>query len=151
MEVFQGHDGSQVVILQDKPFNALIEEYRLTLDKEPWYLDDAAQDIYRTTGLGYYPNGVTINRTIYVRARYKGDWELIAHEYGHILGHEHTHVLEPTLMNPIHQMRLSDPHNLKELAEQNYPELFRKYVLPSEASRNMVIAGMIAVLALAWY
>ena len=54
-------------------------------------------------------------------------------------------------MNPIHQMRLSDPHNLKELAEQNYPELFRKYVLPSEASRNMVIAGMIAVLALAWY
>ena len=39
MEVFQGHDGSQVVVLQDKPFNALIEEYRLTLDKEPWYLD----------------------------------------------------------------------------------------------------------------
>lgn len=150
MEQYMGKDGSRVVILSDDDFNNLVEKYRMTLDEEPWYLEEDAQAVYRTTGLGYYPNGVTIGDTIYIRYRFRGDWELIAHEYGHILGHDHTNPTIPTMMNPIHQMRVTDPHNLKQRAKENYPELFRKHVSRVEASRNMAIGGIAAAFAYAW-
>lgn len=150
IETFTGRDGTRLLYLSDADFNAQVEYFLRDTPKEEWprYLHDTPQKIFKMTGIGYYPNGMALNETIYIRWKWRGDRELLAHEYGHILGLDH--VSGPSIMNAVSQMRFTDPHNLEEKAEANFPEAWRKHIVPSETYRNIAMGGLVLMATWAW-
>ena len=145
-EQFVGKDGTRLYLVSDSVFNKMIADYLREVPREQWpkYLQDNKQTLFKWTGIGYYPNGLaTPDNRIYIRYKYRGDAELIAHEYGHILGLDHTD--NASIMNAVSHMRFSDPHNLEEKAKENYPELWQKYVVPRETYQNIVVGGLAAM------
>ena len=148
MEEFTGKDGTKLFLVSDEAFNQKVDTYLAEIPKEEWpeYLQDRNQTIFKWTGIGYFPNGMaTPDGQIFIRYKYRGDSELIAHEYGHILGLDHTE--NASIMNAVSHKRFFAPHSLELRAENNFPELWRKYVVPHETYQNTVVGGL-AVLAL---
>jgi hypothetical protein len=146
MEQFIGKDGTKLFLVSDAEFNDLLEDYLSSVPESEWpkYLRDQKQTIFKLTGLGYFPNGMTTpDNLIYIRYKYRGDTELLAHEYGHVLGLDHTE--KASIMNAVTHMRFFDPHDLERKAEANFPELWRKYVVPREAYQNIVVSGIAAM------
>tara|TARA_Y100000310_G_C20663261_1_gene805992 strand:- start:2015 stop:2497 length:483 start_codon:yes stop_codon:yes gene_type:complete len=148
IDTSRGKDGVLIVLLDDTDFNHLVKRVIKRYEIREWYLEKHWRAVHRNTGIGYYPNGIAIDDTIYVRWKYRGDDELIAHEYGHTLGLGHTPDFVPSVMNPINSMRFLDPHKLRQKAKENFPTHYRKYVSPTEAYQNIVIGG--TVLAALW-
>ena len=151
VEEYTGKDGTPLIYLSDAEFNKEVEMYLEQVPQSEWprYLQKDAQYMYRLTGIGYYPNGMaTAEGTIYLRWRARGDADLLAHEYGHILGHDH--VEGPSTMNAVSQMRFTDPLDLKEKAKQNFPEAWRNHIVPHEAYRNTLVGGLGLMAAWAW-
>ena len=150
VETYTGKDGTLLIYVNDAEFNDLVLEYLRTVPKDQWpsYLQDSAQNMFRLTGIGYYPNGMATDGKIYIRWKCRGDAELLAHEYGHILGHDHTDSL--SIMNAVTQLRFSDPHDLEQKAKDNFPEPWRKHIQPHEAYRRMVIGGLTLSAVWAW-
>ena len=147
-----GKDGTPVKYLSDADFNKEVEMYLQQVPQSEWprYLQKDAQYMYRLTGIGYYPNGMaTSDGIIYLRWRARGDADLLAHEYGHILGHDHVDGM--STMNAVSQMRLADPLNLKGKAMENFPEIWRKHIHPHEAYRHTLIGGLGLMTAWAWF
>ena len=148
MDRYIGKDGTQLFLVSDKEFNTRVANYLRELPKEQWphYLQPDAQKTYKLTGIGYFPNGMaTEDNKIYIRYKYRGDAELIAHEYGHILGHDHTP--NYSIMNAVSQKRVFDPLNLEEKAKANFPELWRNHIIPRETYHNIVVGGLAAMTA----
>lgn len=150
IETHTGVDGTRLLYLSDADFNAKVEDFLRDTPKEEWprYLQDGPQKIFQLTGLGYYPNGMAHNGVIYLRWKWRGDRELLAHEYGHILGLDH--VPGPSIMNAVSQMRFTDPHNLEQKAQENFPEPWRKHIHPREAYRRMATGSLALMAAWAW-
>lgn len=137
----EGKDGTVIVVLDDSDFNHLVDRVIKRYEVREWYLEDHWKTIRKRTGLGYFPNGIAMDGVIYIRWKYRGDSDLIAHEYGHILGHGHTKDYALSLMNPVNSMRVFDPHNLREKSKANFPDYYRKHVSQTEAYQNTVIGA----------
>lgn len=149
---YVGKDGTPVFYLSDEDFNQKLHGFLDGLPKEQWprYMQDDALYMYRMTGIGYYPNGMaTADGEIYIRYRARGDPELLAHEYGHVLGLGHTDSL--TTMNAVGHKRFGDPHNLLPKTKANFPEIWRKHIHPHEAYRHTLIGGLGLMTAWAWF
>ena len=69
VETYTGKDGTLLIYLDDAEFNNLILEYLRNVPKDQWpsYLQDSAQNMFRMTGIGYYPNGMATDGKIYIR------------------------------------------------------------------------------------
>jgi hypothetical protein len=147
-DIVVGRDGTTIVLLEKNDFNHLVEHIIKRYQVREWYLEDRWRTIQKKTGFGYYPNGIAIDDTIYIRWKYRGDGDLIAHEYGHILGHGHTADYSLTMMNPVNTMRVFDPNDLRKKAQDNFPEYYGKYVSQTEAYQNAVIGA--TLLAVIW-
>ena len=148
VETFTGKDGTVLTYLDDAGFNNLVLEYLRSIPKAQWpsYMQDSAQKMFQMTGIGYYPNGMATDGNVVLRWKWRGDAELLAHEYGHILGHDHTDSL--SIMNAVSQKRFADPHDLEQKAMDNFPDAWRKHIQPHEAYRRMVTGGL--VLSAVW-
>ncbi|MBU02921.1 MAG: hypothetical protein CME55_06465 [Halieaceae bacterium] len=116
-----GVDGTQIAILSSKDWADLVNVVAASGPVE-WYMTPAAKALYNHTGKGYFPQGVTIGKTIVVHEKSKGNLDLLAHEYGHALGLQHTNNLSPDVMNPVNWMRVGDKHNLRQRFKQNFPD-----------------------------
>jgi len=150
IETHTGKDGTRLLYLSDEHFNQLIKEHLQHVPKNQWprYLQEGPQKIFKATGIGYYPNGMAKDGTIYIRWKWRGDAELLAHEYGHILGLDHVEGF--STMNALSQMRITDPHGLSEKAEANFPNPWRKHIHPLEAYRNTVMGGIALMAVWTW-
>ena len=144
-DIVTGKDGTTIVLLEKGDFNHLVEKVIKRYQVREWYLEDRWRKVQQKTGFGYYPNGIAIDDTIYIRWKYRGDGDLIAHEYGHILGQGHTADYTLTMMNPVNTLRVFDPHNLRVKSQENFPEYYGKYVSQTEAYQNVVIGATLLV------
>jgi hypothetical protein len=140
-----GQDGSTIILLDRQDFNHLVERVIKRYEIREWYLDQHWRKVRRNTGLGYYPNGIAIEDTIFLRWKYRGDADLLTHEYGHVLGYGHTEDYTLTIMNPVNPMRVFDPHNLRDKTKANFPDYYRKHVSQTEAYQNTVIGATLLI------
>ena len=148
---FTGKDGTPLTLLSDSDFNRAVNDYLKTIPREQWprYLRKDNQKMFKMTGIGYFPNGLTNqDGHIFIRYKYRGDAELIAHEYGHVLGYDHKE--GPYMMNAVAQMRMFDPHSLIERTKANFPDYWQKHVIPREAYHNTLIGAAAVASVWAW-
>jgi len=136
-----GVDGTQIATLSTKDWVDFVNTVAAEGPVE-WYMAPAAKTLYNATGKGYFPQGVTTGRTITVHEESKGNLDLLAHEYGHALGLQHTSSVHPDVMNPVAWMRLNDKHNLRAKFKQNFPD----YTFIAASPSPMVALGLIGVL-----
>ena len=152
-----GKDGTIIASLNHKDWGNFINNMLEETPGIEWYNTTFMQHIYNATGVGYYPNGITLNysisghagHTIVVLITEKKDLLLLAHEYGHVLGYEHTKATEIEVMNPVANMRHYDKHGLVEKFQGNFPEYYDRYILPTQIRVDKVVTyGVIG--AIAW-
>ena len=140
-----GKDGVQIATVSDRDWASFVNTIVEAGHKE-WYTMDIARTLYNKTGKGYFPQGVTVGKLIVVREGAKSNLTLLAHEYGHALGHEHTHAVNPDIMNPVDWMRHSDQHNLQDKFRKNFPDYTKTFI---SAQQNHLIVGT-AIAGLGW-
>ena len=133
-----GNDGTILSILSESDWADWVRQN--AADNPEWYSTPLMRSLHKTTGVGYFPRGVTLNSRIspsgktqiIVNARYLADLNLLAHEYGHALGHGHTHSAVPDVMNPVSDMRLHDSLGLRKKFITNFPSHYETFILPIE-------------------
>ena len=144
-----GRDDVQIATVSDLDWASFVNT--IVVNAEPgadeWYTMDIARLTYNMTGLGYFPQGVTIDNMIIVRDGAKGNITLLAHEYGHALGYSHTNPAEPDVMNPVDWMRKGDQHNLRSKFKENFPDYYKTFMTTSQ---NTLLIGAVAV-GLGWF
>ena len=136
-----GVDGVQISTLSTKDWVDLVNTVASQGAVE-WYMAPAAKTLYNATGKGYFPQGITVGNTITVHEESKGNLDLLAHEYGHALGIQHTSGAHLDVMNPVAWMRLGDKHGLRKRFKENFPD----YTFISASPTPMVALGMIGLL-----
>ena len=135
-----GVDGTQIATLSTKDWVDFVNTVAAEGPVE-WYMAPAAKAIYNATGKGYFPQGVTIGKTITVHEESKGNLDLLAHEYGHALGLEHTNTMSPDVMNPVSWMRFNDKSGLRTKFKQNFPD----YTFISASQSPLLALGIIGL------
>ena len=86
-----GKDGTRIYTVEPSVWKAHIEYIHKKHNISEWYMQPSFKWIYEHTKIGYYPRGLAIEKAkeIYVMKGAETDYSLLAHEYGHILGHGH--------------------------------------------------------------
>ena len=133
-----GNDGTILANLSEPDWGDWVRKN--VADNPEWYSTHLMRSLNKTTGVGYFPRGVTFNSrnapdrgaTIIVNERYLADLNLLAHEYGHALGHGHTTAMVPDVMNPVSDMRLHDSLGLRQKFKDNFPSHYETFILPIE-------------------
>tara|TARA_B100000035_G_scaffold88497_1_gene74479 strand:- start:10074 stop:10547 length:474 start_codon:yes stop_codon:yes gene_type:complete len=136
-----GNDGTQIATLST---NDWVDFVNTVVAEGPveWYMAPAAKAIYNATGKGYFPQGVTSGTTITIHEQSKGNLDLLAHEYGHALGIQHTSGMQPDVMNPVAWMRLGDEYDLRNKFKENFPD----YTFISTSHSPLIALGIIGLL-----
>jgi len=144
-----GKDNVQIATVSDLDWASFVNTIVANAEQgtDEWYTMDIAKLTYNMTGKGYFPQGVTIDNMIIVRAGAKSNLNLLAHEYGHALGYDHTNSVEPDVMNPVDWMRKTDQYNLRSKFKSNFPDYSKTFMTTSQ---NTLAAGVIAA-GLGWY
>jgi hypothetical protein len=152
-----GRDGTIIASLNPEEWSNFISTMIEKQGTTDWYNTTMMQHIFNATGVGYYPNGVTLNysvngnsgKTIIVSSSETKDFLLLSHEYGHVLGYEHTKAIEIEIMNPVANMRHYDKHGLTRKFINNFPEYYERFILPTQRSVDKAVTyGVIG--AIAW-
>ena len=153
-----GKDGTLISIMNPEDWSLFVGHMIAEAGGSEWYNTTLMQHIYNATGVGYYPNGITLNyltsnegpgNTIIIVSTEKKNLLLLAHEYGHVLGYEHTHPTEIEVMNPVAQMRHRDKHGLTSKFMDNFPEYYERFILPTQQSVDKAVTfGLLG--AVAW-
>ncbi len=140
-----GKDGTRIYTVEPSVWKAHIEYIHKKHNISEWYMQPSFKWIYEHTKIGYYPRGLAIEKAkeIYVIKGAETDYSLLAHEYGHILGHGHVPDGIPHLMNPIDALRIRDPDDIGDKFEENFREYYEKVLVPAE--RNRALPGVLAL------
>jgi hypothetical protein len=143
-----GKDGVQIATVSDKDWSEFVNT--IISNSEPgakeWYTMNISRTLYNATGRGYFPKGVTINKMITVQDSAKTNLTLLAHEYGHALGLNHTTSIELDIMNPVDWMRHTDREDLTGRFKENFPDYSKTFI---STSQNPTPIGLLLV-ALGW-
>lgn len=140
-----GKDGTRIYTVKPDVWKSHI----LTLHKKQnigeWYMKPTFKWLHEHTKIGYFPKGLAIEKAkeIYVVKGSETDYTLLAHEYGHILGHGHTPDGIMDLMNPIDPLRVSDSRNIGDKFEYNFSDYYDNVLVRAE--RNRAIPAALAV------
>ena len=135
-----GVDGTQISTLSTDDWVDFVNTVAAEGPVE-WYMAPTAKSLFNATGKGYFPHGVTIGKTITVHDSAKGNLNLLAHEYGHALGIEHTKALAPDVMNPVAWLRVGDKNNLRSRFKQNFPD----YTFIAASPSPLSVVGLLGV------
>jgi hypothetical protein len=141
-EITRGKDGTVIYTVDSGEWDKFIADIIKTKGSIEWYMQKPFRWMKEHLNVGYKANGVGVQetKTIHVRKGREKDESLLVHEYGHVLGYGHTHPLNPSIMNPVDSMRVSDGDKITERFKENFSEYYEKVLVPSERERVLPVA-----------
>lgn len=140
--IAKGKDGTIIKVVPISVWNQAIYDLKKNNLIDEWYMNDTFVWFKEHLNVGYYPRGMGFSKAklILISEGSERDESLVVHEYGHVLGYGHTHPLNPNIMNPVDQLRVTDGDKITDRFKENFPDYYEKVLVLSEKERVLPVA-----------
>ena len=146
--IVKGKDGTVIKVVKPSVWNQAITDMNKKGLIDEWYMNDTFVWFKEHLNVGYYPRGMALakSKLILISEGSERDESLVVHEYGHVLGYGHTHPINPNIMNPIDQLRVTDGDKITDRFKENFPEYYEKVLVLSERERVIPVAIALGII-----